>query len=181
MKIVFDLDGVLRDLQGTVIGECCPEVGDPLVWRWKDKDRHDIFWHVGHDLPILTRCRPTKYYRVPMNFPDFEIWTVQPKSWRPHTEKWIRKVYHEQEGYLMPIKVVYFESSKEKIAMLNMQPETWLVEDSPNLPSYERVILIHTAYNKHKDAPVRTCDAVALGMMIAKRFREANPGKKRDG
>lgn len=168
-RIIWDCDGVLRALSEQVVAECCP--GTPIdTWNFKDSNGHNIYYHIEKDLTILERCKPTKYFHVPMLFPNFEIWTVQPEHWRKHTMKWIKRVYYKEEGYMMGIKVNFFDSPEQKYQRLQEEQDVWSIEDSPNFPSYDRVILIHQEYNKQANAGVRTCDPKALEMMIARRL-----------
>jgi len=138
MNIIFDLDGVLRDLVGYLVKKY--EIPYPQNWFWKYKGK-DIFEWAEHDgLKVLTEAQPTEFF---MNFKHkvTEIWTCQSDDWLPHTMLWIEKY--------LPNRTTMILSTEQKEKLLCSKKNTLLVEDSPNFKNYDKIILMDRPYNKH--------------------------------
>lgn len=150
MKIVYDLDGVLRSLYPIVrrqFGLWCPDE----YFDW-DKKGYNIYDMVKKDYSILTRAKPTKYVRVINNYLKankeiIEIWSWQPQDWITPTSKWIRQY--------IPNHVAYWLKPPEKYSRLLKEKDTILVDDYPNHPNYDKIWLIDAPYNKNVKCKVR--------------------------
>ena len=144
MKIVFDLDGVIRSLNDYF--KINYSINYPQVWYWKHKGKG--FWDWcdidKHMAPL--NAPPTKYLPVIKKYCT-EIWTDQPVYWRLKTRKWVRK-------HIGRCRIRYMNTA-EKRARLDKEPDTLLIEDCPNFTRYNRIILIDWRYNRHIKEPVR--------------------------
>ena len=157
MRVVFDLDGVLRDLSGTI----SREAGIPLpqVWNWRGLRL------IGKDPSILERAEPTKFLEVVKELvPEVEVWTCQPLKWRPYTERWLAKNLGGKLG-----KVVYTGNPLEKERLLSLEGATYLVDDYPFFQNWERIILISYPYNSGAEARIRIEDAEQLRNLLQRR------------
>ena len=149
-KIVFDLDGVIRDLNLYLQNKY--QIPYPQEWFWTYKGK-DIYQWAEHDkLCILNYSPVTEYFGVIsehfLESKKIEIWTCQPEDWKPLTLEWMCK--HFGTGY-----EVKFLNGKEKRLKLDSEPNTFLVEDSPQFEDYKRIILINRPYNKNLNVPMR--------------------------
>ena len=140
MKVVWDLDGVLRDLCGYI----CSRRGCPYPDKWdylyNGKSLNDI---VNEDITILENSPATAYKSVAKShYPHPEIWTNQPERWRVPTMQWINK--HLGSG-----AVVHFLTTEEKEERLKREDRIVLIEDSPLFTDYENIVLIDRPYNQH--------------------------------
>lgn len=139
MKIVFDLDGVLRDLTGHIsrlYKEPYPTVWD-VTYQGKS-----IYTCINEDVNILLDSPPTAYLRVALKYcSPLEIWTSQSSLWQPYTTSWI----HNHIGEATTIR---FLKTEEKEAELRKNKDTILVEDCPNFKSYDGILLIDRPYNQ---------------------------------
>jgi len=138
--IAFDLDGVLRDLQGYLR----TKYGVPLPSVWFFTYKGLGFWEWAefdnNKMPLL--AKPTKYYNtIRKHCKNIEIWTHQYPHWRPLTKLWIKK-------YLGDC-TVRFLTTKQKRARLDRCKDTILIEDCPNFKSYDRIVLIDKPYNRN--------------------------------
>jgi len=139
MKIVFDLDGVLRDLFGYLSKQYGVPYPDDYTWEYKSKDIWE--WALQDSLKLLKESPCTEYYDVIMkHYPCPEIWTHQIPSWRKNTIKWA-------DRHLGDYKI-RFLTMKQKRARLDKHTDTWLVEDSPQYSDYSRILLISRKYNE---------------------------------
>jgi len=146
MKIVFDLDGVLRDLCFYLNQKF--DVPYPRDWFWKHKGK-DIFDWIKEDRYSCLLYAPITEYFLPISktTEHFEIWTCQPEDWRKYTKLWIiANIGDCTKHYL---------DTKQKRERLDREPNTYLVEDSPNFSNYDRIILIDRPYNRHVKASIR--------------------------
>jgi len=141
IKIVYDLDGVLRDLNAYLYDKYC--VPDPQAWVWEHRGMNIYDWAKFDELKILTDAPKTKYFDTIMKYsPTPEIWTNQPVGWQGKTLEWIYR-------YIGEGCKIKFLTGEEKRERLDFLTDTMLVEDSPNFASYKRIILIDQAYNQH--------------------------------
>src|SRR5574344_428878 len=87
MKIVTDLDGVLRDLNMELVMNY--GVPYPSTWSWKHNGM-SMFDYIHKHPAILIDSPKTEYFEVITdNLKDnLEIWTSQLPEWRENTEKW---------------------------------------------------------------------------------------------
>ena len=138
--ITFDLDGVLRNLAGTVFGRT------PSDWheRHNGKSLIDI---VNGNLKLLQEAKPTQYYDVVKEmFPTPRILSYQAEQWRDPTLWWLNRYF---DNYT----VDFTASGADKIKALRTK---LIVEDYPDFPTefYARLILVRHPYNmnvKDKD------------------------------
>lgn len=146
MKIVFDLDGVLRDLAGYVAKK--NGCSYPKVWNEKYKGL-DIFQCIDKDLDCLINARPTAYLPIVVKYyREIDIWTNQPDNWKSHTEKWI-------DNNVATKVNIYYKSPDEKARCLLENRDIILVEDSPKFYNYDQILLIDRPYNQHVKAVMR--------------------------
>ena len=158
MKVVWDLDGVLRDLSGYIVkkyGGAYPQKWDYICGTGKN-----IYETINADLDILRDSPPTAYCKVVKgHYPTPEIWTSQPKLWRKNTIAWISK-------YLGCDTEIRFLKGEEKEALLYSEKDTVLVEDSPNFENYDRILLIDRPYNQNVKKVVRIYGTKHLNNML---------------
>jgi hypothetical protein len=159
MKIVFDLDGVLRDLNGylhTKFG-----IPDPQEWFWKHQGKDIYQWIAQDNLAPLVYSPATDYEKIAsFNFECPEIWTCQPDDWIPKTKLWLQLHFPQHE--------VRYLSTNEKRQWLDNEKNTWLVEDSPNFSHYDRILLIDRPYNRHLKDVIRIHNPEELNSWILK-------------
>jgi hypothetical protein len=146
-KIIFDVDGVVRNLG--IIHEQF-KIPRATEWCWKYKGL-DIYGWVKKDYSVLVRAEPTKYVDVVKEFQNgntLEFWSYQPEDWRPYTLQWLKKHFGNKFiiRYLKPL---------EKFARLQKYKNVILVEDYPMFPNYNRIALINRYYNKDSKASLR--------------------------
>lgn len=140
MKIVFDLDGVLRDLNGHA--SSIEGTGPPDKWDFI-RNGKSIYDLVNSNLNLLLDSPPTPYKEVILDhFPVPEIWTNQPYAWRPHTIQWIK-------NHISPHCEVLFKSLDDKYQELEEDSDTILIDDCPLFRDYGHIILVSYPYNDH--------------------------------
>jgi len=139
LRIVYDLDGVLRDLNAYLETLGVPY---PQEWDWTHEGKN-IFQIIKEDgYKALTGAPETEYCPVVRTYADeIELWTCQPPAWRELTYRWIA-------DHLGRCKV-RFLTTEEKKERLDFLIDTLLVEDSPNFKDYHRIVLIDRPYNRH--------------------------------
>jgi hypothetical protein len=151
IKVVYDLDGVLRNLYPIVrrrFGLWQPK--DYFEW---DRKGYNIYNLVEKDYSILVDAKPSKYVKIVeeqcniLNGKCLEIWSYQPKDWINPTTAWISKYFSNPKArWLLPA---------EKYHRLMKEKNTILVDDYPNHPEYSRIWLIDQPYNQKVKAEVR--------------------------
>ena len=156
MKIVWDLDGVVRDLNGyltRLYGGAYP-----TTWNWKYNEK-TICQCINANLDILKDAPPTAYYRVMQkHFKEPEIWTSQPPKWQANTIWWLDKHIGTYN--------LHFLTCEEKEERLYKEINTLLVEDNPNFKSYDRIIRIDRPYNQEIKSAMRIFGTRHLNNMI---------------
>lgn len=158
MKVVWDLDGVLRDLSGYIV----QLYGGPYPNKWDFVfgNGSNIYTTINENLDILIDAPPTAYCNVMKgHFKSPEIWTSQPKAWQQRTMDWIR--LHIGKEY-----TVHFLKTEEKERKLAELEDTVLIEDSPNFKDYERIVLIDRPYNQDVKAVMRIYGTKHLNNMV---------------
>jgi len=139
MRMVFDLDGVFRDLCGYICERY--NVPTPQAWSWTHEGETVYGFAERNDFAALTESPETPYLSVAKEFyQEIEIWTCQSKPWRPYTEQWL-------DAHVGKYLVRYL-SSDEKKARLDKEKDILLVEDYPGFKNYERILLVDYPYNK---------------------------------
>ena len=160
MKVVFDVDGVLRDLNGHLLEYYGVPIPDD--WKWVHEGKNIYDWAIKDRYRILKEAQPTEYFKTILEFDSKpELWTHQPKDWRPATWHWIR----QHIGY--DCKIFYLTTEQKRVK-LDYEPDTWLVEDNPNFTSYERIVLIDRLYNHNVPAEVRVRSPKELRAVLEK-------------
>lgn len=140
MRIVWDLDGVLRDLSTGVINKFGGDYPDK--WNHVFASGKKMCDTINNNMEILVQAPPTAYCSVAKKFCDpIEIWTSQAPAWREHTTKWVE----EHLG----ICDIHFLTREEKAKRLDEFPDAVLIEDSPCFKSYKSIILIDRPYNQN--------------------------------
>ena len=153
MKIVFDCDGVIRDLLGYLHTVHKVPLAEEWFWTYWGKDIYE--WAKEDDYKILTAAPPTEYLPIAVKFAK-EIWTSQPPVWQAKTIIWCDK-------HLPGVKI-RFLTNAEKRERLDFLTDTILIEDSPEFDNYRRIILVDTLYNKGKGY-FRVAGAEELGQL----------------
>jgi len=146
MKVVWDLDGVLRDINGHIMK--LYGGGYPDKWEFLNGSGKNVVDTINANMDILIESPPTAYLHVlKKHYPYPEIWTAQPPEWRENTLKWIQvHIGHCEIRFLRP---------SEKQKELKKIGDTIIIEDSPNFKSYENVLLIDRPYNQEVEHVAR--------------------------
>lgn len=144
IKLYFDLDGVLRDLEKSVFGYRVSH------WDQPAKNGMEFFqWVEYQGLQVVDNAGPTKFLKTVLEFyttgmhKPFKILTHQPESWKPYTEAWINKYL----GMAHP-EIIYVKSMKDKMAYIN---DAVLIDDYPGFAGHPNVIIVNKTYNNHTD------------------------------
>lgn len=161
-KIIFDLDGVLRDIISYLIKRY--DIKEPIEkWYWKHngEDIYELIKKDGYE--ALTNAEPTNYLKsIIKNFDFLEIWTNQPDEWLPYTNKWIDESIRKNID--CEINILNSEQ-KEELLEYN---DIYLVEDYPNFKNYENIILVDRLYNRNVECKHR----VKNGKELIKKIKE---------
>ncbi|HPO91345.1 MAG TPA: hypothetical protein PLJ44_09580 [Victivallales bacterium] len=143
MKSIFwDLDGVLRDLSGSVFKN------KPNSWNYKENNEN-IFDKVRKDYSILINAKPTPYLKIALSFPFIKILTCQPDDWKPFTEKWVEK-HLSRIAY----EIIYTLNQEQKLTIIKSF-DAYLIDDCPQFSDYSRIVLIDAPYNRHIKCKIR--------------------------
>jgi len=165
MKLIFDIDGVLRDLNTYLYTNF--GVPYPNNWIWEHGGKNIFDWIKEDNYKALSEAPETKYCSLVRTYiDDIELWTCQPIEWRPYTYKWIN-------NHIGRCKI-RFLTTEEKQERLNFLIDHLLVEDNPNFVNYNRIILINTSYNRHLDVPHRISTPEELREVFKLRKSEQN-------
>lgn len=159
MRIVWDLDGVLRDLNGYLARVY--KGGYPKTWEHKFANGLGVVQCVEQDKNVLMNAPPTAYLKVAREYcREVEVWTSQPFSWRASTDAWCRE-------YLPKGSIIHYLSPKEKERRLYKDAFTVLVEDSPNFKNYDKILLIDRPYNKEIQTAFRIFGTKHLANIVS--------------
>jgi len=154
--IYTDLDGVLRDLAGTVLGH------EATTYDELTPDGITIVGFVNSRLSELLLCSEAEYAPAFYGLPFIHIISHQFPSWRPYTLEWIAT--HLES---VPVKYVTFvDHTEEKLAILRNTPGSLLVEDYPRFSSYDRIVLVDKPYNRAVTCKVRVHDTLELSEIL---------------
>ena len=149
-EIFFDVDGVIRDLNGIIR----QKFNLPQTTSWHnnewDKLGKGVYELVAEDYNILTEAIPTKYFKTIINYIKkknglLELWSYQPPLWQKPTMIWLNHYLKEIEFEIL------FLSSEQKYNRLKHYSNALLVEDYPYFPSYNQIILVDCLYNKKQE------------------------------
>ncbi len=148
MKLILDLDGVLRDLNKALRNRFnIPWFPDN--WNFKYQEQGIFAWF-KKDLTILETAPVTKYFSVIKEYfkdKKVEIWTCQSKEWESYTLRWIKKNFSKAD-----IKIL---TTEQKEKLLYKTKNCFLIEDSPFFKNYSKIILIDYLYNRHVNDSIR--------------------------
>ena len=141
--IYFDLDGVLRDLCGTI------GIEPKSYYEQVCPDNQTVMEYLKNNEWILNEARPTEYLEV---FKVFSTWfrepvmilSDQPEEWQTIAIDWL--VLN-----VFPCPRICFTSNKLEILTV----EDILIEDHPHLIDYSQVLLIDRSYNRKIELPHR--------------------------
>lgn len=139
MRLVFDLDGVFRDLNPYLKEKY--GVPYPTNWIWKFKNKDLFEWAKADNYHVVIEAPATEYLEVVKKHIKLpEIWTCQPEDWKPFTAEWIS---HHIGNCL-----VSYMTSEEKRKRLDKETDVILVEDYPFFSHYDRIALVDRPYNQ---------------------------------
>lgn len=153
--MIFDLDGVIRDLHQSVMGFPAERQDN---WHCRKMQGVDYCSIVNNDLSLLYEAPPTKYYPVIKKLHRVNILTCQPESWRPLTAAWIYQHFNFDQ-----VSCVFVDKTEEKFDHIGSGDI--LVEDYPLFKDYSRIALIEYPYNKHvtgEFARIRTVEELKV-------------------
>lgn len=146
-KIVFDIDGVCRNL----IGCLCQKYNlfYPIEWNDWGKEGIDIYELVKRDYNVLIKSKPTIFVEAVKRFADktstidkpIEFWSNQPEDWIKYTTKWLNKHF----SYYKLISL----TPEEKFKRLKKEKDTILIDDYPLFENNDRIITYGLPYNIH--------------------------------
>lgn len=138
-RIVFDLDGVFRELNPYLKEKY--GMPYPTDWNWKFKNKDIYEWAKVDNYHVVVEAPPTEYLKVvKRHIKEPEIWTHQPEDWKPYTKEWI-------DFHIGKCKILYM-TADEKRKKLDREPDVILVEDYPFFSSYDRIALVDRPYNQ---------------------------------
>lgn len=160
MKIVTDLDGVLRDLNMEMVMNY--GIPYPIIWDWK-YNGESMFDYIKKFPSILSNSPKTEYFDIIVKYlgNDLEIWTSQMPEWREYTEKWMK-------DNLNTIRYTYsYLKPQEKYSILNVLEDYILIEDYPKFKNYDKIILIDRPYNQHVNAKMRVKSPYELEKLLS--------------
>ncbi len=147
MRIIFDLDGVIRDL----VSCTDKNINDIKEWDYFNVSVID------KNPELILRCKPTEYYPIIKKFfnnQELIIYTHQRESWKKYTESWCKK-------YLQRFKIYYFDSIEEKLNYLDSGD--YLIEDYPFKNILDKnIVLIDRPYNKSGKCKIRILSPIGL-------------------
>ncbi len=167
--LIFDLDGVLRDLAGYLNAKF--NIPYPQEWFWKYQGKDIYQWIKEDNYYTLIYAPITKYFFTIMELVnELEIWSYQPEDWRRHTEQWLK------HNITKPYRIEYL-ATEEKRKKLDQRPDCFLIEDSPNFSSYERIILINEPYNKEIKDVIRIYNPEQLREWIIENLKKETYAK----
>lgn len=143
MKIMWDVDGVVRDLI------------TPMEMKYNFKARHwnfthngKDFWDMAEEIPDLFLNAPsTPYYEIIKQIKSPTFWTIQRPEYKDQTLKWL-------DNHFDNYKIRFFKDFKHKENAV-YKKDIILVDDFPNFSNYSNILLIDTEYNKQTKAKKR--------------------------
>lgn len=161
IKIVFDLDGVLRPLDEHITeahGLPYPQHWD---WTYNGMDIFALMKYLKYE--PLWAAKPTELVDFvntsPLLIEPIEIWTAQPQDWMKLTVEWIEKYITR------PHTTMFFNSVKSKESILYYKDDTYLVDDYPLFDRYDKILLMDKPYNQSVKAS-RVSSAKGLDLAV---------------
>lgn len=146
MKLVFDLDGVLRLLYPRLWKKYKIPWPREYIWTYKNKNiyewvKQDKYKAVRNGIPTQFLSIVKKHIAIP------EIWTYQPEDWRKYTIEWLNMHIGKYN--------IKFYTTEQKREALDMDRDIILVEDCPLFTNYEQIALIDYSYNRDVNTAYR--------------------------
>lgn len=134
--IIFDIDGVLRDIYTPSCGK------DPDKWDAKINGKWLIEILESDLLKNVRNAPPTEYIESLKLLDRINLLSHQPKHWRGHTDIWLKNNLNGRD-----YRVVYVDEMASKLDYL--LPGDVLVEDYPYYDNYSQILLINHKYNEN--------------------------------
>lgn len=139
-KILFDLDGVQRDLSQGIAAHLGKPFR-PVFWDENVTEGLGLCQYVSLYPEILINAPPTEFLPVYAEAnPPGVILTCQPIQWIPYTSLWIKT-------HLPTVaNVVWCQHPFEKLEIAE-RLDALLVEDYPGFPDNSRIVMVDRPYN----------------------------------
>lgn len=145
--LIFDIDGIIRDLTGAMCQK--HNIPTPQTWDYYH-DGLSYLDYLRKDRSIYLTAQPTEYFQtikqiitecLTIGGIPVELWTHQTDhNFCALTRDWVAQHLPICNG------LIKFKDSVEKIA--DLSSDDLLVEDNPNLSSFDNVVLIDRVYNQ---------------------------------
>lgn len=144
MKEIFiDVDGVVRDLDRSVLGDDCGAwathvEGLPFIdYVTRNSEIHLV------GTPETIYCAALQYWVKLAGPQSFTFLTAQPESWRKYTMKWLKDRF--------PGSPIWFVNKPKDKTDIVAKRDCILIEDYPFFETYDKIILVDKFYNKDVD------------------------------
>jgi hypothetical protein len=150
MRLVFDIDGTVRDLNKGLRSRY-KNIKGPKIWDWSDDKGQGVYEYVSKDFTVLEDAPPTKYVPVIqkwLNGNSIEFWSNQPDNWKKHTNVWLSK-------YFKNYKIEYLTPLEKEYKLLTSEEFILLFDDYPKFRCYDRIIVVDQEYNRQADSILR--------------------------
>jgi hypothetical protein len=160
-KIVFDIDGVIRNLGIIHKRFNIPKLSDNWHWTYKGKD---VYGWVKEDYKVLEEAPPLEYAEAIRDYGKthkLEFWTHQPDEWKPYTKRWMKHYFGKG------IKIRFLEP-RSKFDLLQKHKNIMLVDDYPLFPNYKQIILADQYYNQKVNCLLRVKSKEELAKLLEK-------------
>jgi hypothetical protein len=143
MRVIFDIDGVVRDLVSVL-----EQRYEFTVHHWNFMHDGKDFWDMAKEIPdLFVNAPPTKYYSIIKQCKCPTFWTIQKPEYRNPTITWLDNRFDKY-------KIRFFRDFEHKQAEV-YKKNVLLFDDFPNFTDYSKIMLIDTNYNKKTKAKVR--------------------------
>ena len=156
MKFIYDIDSVVREIHKPI-----EEKFNFKIKHWSYIYKGKDFWDMINTMPeIWLNASPTEYYPIIKEQKDLEFWTVQREENKESTINWLNKHFPKY-------KVKFFKDFEHKYKAVQKN-NVILIDDFPNFPSYESIVLIDRNYNKNTHAKIRVTTPKKLQIVLDK-------------
>lgn len=153
-KIIWDLDGVLRDFNIYFFNKYKKPYPQSYNEVWQNKNL--VQW-IEDDKFALINSPITEHVQIAKKYLPIEIWSSQYSHWLELTNEWlINNVIH--------FKFIQKSPQQKEKDLENLNG--FLIEDSPNFRSYDKIILIDRPYNQHIKVKFRIHNMKQLDNLI---------------
>jgi len=146
MKIYWDIDGVLRDLSGTL-----PKKVQGQLDYSENVSKES--WHNGGKLlkkyltpRSILKAKSLPYIKAAKYFAfdhPLRILSCQNKKWIEPTVKWL----YNHLDFANGIDINFVKANEDKISLIEKE-KGFLIDDYPFFKDYSRVIVVDYAYNR---------------------------------